>query len=143
MKKTSNTTKAPAPASKSTRSKSTTPTAKVASTAKKSAAAPASTAAAAKPVAAKSPAADPAMTKIRATIDVGFGNSLFIRGEGAGLSWSQGRLMQCAGAEEWLIELPASGGPVIFKFLRNDEAWSVGDDYRAAAGEDTSFAPFF
>ena len=142
MKKTSKTTtKAPAPASKSKRSKSSTPTAKIASLVSASSA-PVSTAADVSALAAV-PVPGPVTTKIRATVDVGFGNALFVRGEGAGLNWSKGLALQCVSADEWLLELPESSGPIVFKFLLNDKEWCVGDDYRIAAGGESTFAPVF
>src|SRR4030095_613806 len=35
------------------------------------------------------------VTILEAKIDVGYGNTLFIRGEGPGLSWAQGTPMTC------------------------------------------------
>lgn len=136
MKKTSKPIKTPAPASKSKRSKSSTPTAKAASPIRAS---PAPIAKAAAPA----PVAAPATIKIRATVDVGFGNALFVRGEGAGLSWDKGVPLQCIAAEEWCLELPATSDPVVFKFLLNDESWCVGEDYSVAAGTEMTFAPVF
>src|SRR5262245_18623488 len=56
-----------------------------------------------KPVASK-----PVLTTITARYDVGFGNSLFIRGEGPGLSWDQGITMECLGNDLWRIVLAES-----------------------------------
>jgi PTS HPr component phosphorylation site len=42
------------------------------------------------------------MTIIEAKMDVGFGNALFIRGQGAGLSWDKGQPMNCADGTTWM-----------------------------------------
>ena len=88
-------------------------------------------------------ASKPLVTTITARINVGFGNALFLRGEGAGLSWDRGVQMTCVSANEWLITLPESARPVVFKFLINDSAWSTGSDYSAVPGTSTLLTPAF
>lgn len=82
-------------------------------------------------------------TAITALIDVGFGNSLFIRGEGAGLSWDKGVPLDCVADDKWSITLGESGRPVVFKFLINDTAWSAGEDYTVAPGTSITVTPVF
>jgi hypothetical protein len=84
-----------------------------------------------------------ALTTISARIDVGFGNSLYLRGEGPGLSWDRGVLMECTGDDRWTYAVPESIQPVVFKFLINDMTWSNGEDYTAKPGSTTVFAPLF
>lgn len=80
---------------------------------------------------------------IRALVDVGFGNHLYIRGDGAGLSWDVGQPMACLGAQEWQWTTSSAVRPVPFKVLVNDQIWSVGDDYIATPGEITVVEPGF
>ncbi len=80
---------------------------------------------------------------ITAQIDVGFGNQLFIRGEGAGLSWNSGLQMECAFDDQWTIKLTPAYGPVSFKFLLNDLSWSDGENYIAHPGGVLVLAPSF
>lgn len=136
MKKTSKTTTttlatpAPSPAKKSV---SKAPKAKA--PAKKSA-----------PVAAPAVKAAPAVsssTKILAKIDVGFGNTLYIRGEGPGLSWEKGVPLDCVADDQWAITLSETARPIVFKFLINDLTWSTGDDYLALSGSTTELTPTF
>lgn len=94
-------------------------------------------------VAAKSAASKPRPTVITAKIDIGFGNALFIRGEGAGLSWDRGLPMANLGHDTWQIELGESVRPVIFKFLVNDLSWSSGEDYALASGASEVLTPTF
>ena len=83
------------------------------------------------------------VTTISARIDVGFGNTLYLRGEGPGLSWERGEVMDCAGDDKWTIILRESDRPVVFKFLINDEVWSLGEDYIAKPGASVVFTPLF
>ena len=82
-------------------------------------------------------------TVITASIDVGFGNALYIRGEGAGLSWETGVLLECAKADCWSITLPETSKPIICKFLINDLTWSAGPDYTVVPGKKTVVTPTF
>lgn len=101
---------------------------------------------------APTPAAAPAIkavpstkvaTKIVAKIDVGFGNTLYIRGEGPGLDWEKGVPLDCVADDQWSLTLSATARPVVFKFLINDLTWSVGDDYLAQPGSTTELTPTF
>ena len=133
---TKKSTKSPAPATK---------TVKTATGAKGSravATAPARKAARpATPVKAVSP--KPAVTVISAKIDAGFGNALYVRGEGPGLSWDRGTLMNCIGDDEWQLTLGESSRPFTFKFLVNDLSWSAGPDYVMAGGTSLVVTPSF
>ncbi len=84
-----------------------------------------------------------AVTRITAAIDVGFGNSLYLRGEGGGLSWDKGVLLDCVSDESWTITLAESTKPIECKFLLNDVAWSVGNDYIVPAGSSVVLKPTF
>lgn len=88
----------------------------------------------------KAPAKKAGATTVVAKVDVGFGNSLFVRGEGAGLSWDQGVAMTNDGSDEWTIEL---SGKAEFKLLRNDTDWCYGENFVASAGKKTVVAPVF
>jgi hypothetical protein len=83
------------------------------------------------------------LTTITAKIDIGFGNKLWIRGDGPGLSWEKGLVMDCVADDKWSIALSDAGAPVVFKFLVNDLSWSTGDDYIAQPGATLAVAPTF
>jgi hypothetical protein len=134
MKKTTKTEKTPAPATKLT----------APAPARKSPVAPkirksAATSQDAPAILAKPKAAGVA---IKAKIDVGFGNTLFIRGSGAGLSWNKGTALACVAPDAWSIVLAAEG-LVSFKFLLNDQKWSTGKDYVASPGDTVTVTPAF
>lgn len=85
----------------------------------------------------------PVKTTISARIDVGFGNALFLRGEGAGLNWEQGLAMECVQDNLWRIVLAESARAYTFKFLINDTTWSAGPDFTAACGTSITLTPEF
>jgi hypothetical protein len=147
-KTTTKSTKSPAPATKTTAAKPTAATKTVRGAAVRTATptpvamlAP-SPAPAAKP-AVKVVAPKPIVTTITARVDVGFGNALYIRGEGAGLSWEKGLPMECIGNDLWQIVLEESARAYTFKFLVNDATWSTGPDYSAACGTSIALTPEF
>jgi hypothetical protein len=82
-------------------------------------------------------------TTIIAQIDIGFGNALYVRGEGPGLSWDRGVLMACLADNRWQAVLGESARPVVFKFLVNDLTWSAGEDYTVASGRSVTLTPVF
>jgi hypothetical protein len=95
------------------------------------------------PAPVKKPAAQPTRTTIVANIDVGFGNALYIRGEGPGLSWEKGLVMDCVSDAQWIVTISDAVGPIVFKFLRNDVTWCVGIDYTVEPGASITLEPAF
>jgi len=83
------------------------------------------------------------VTTISANIDVGFGNSLYLRGEGPGLSWDKGVRMECVADDRWSLALGDAERPFVFKFLVNDEKWSSGPDFTISAGTSVTLTPTF
>jgi hypothetical protein len=79
---------------------------------------------------------------IEARIDVGFGNSLYLRGEGHGLSWNQGIPLTCVGGSMWKWSGEA-GEKFKFKLLLNDLVWAKGEDLVVKPGERLQVAPAF
>jgi hypothetical protein len=91
----------------------------------------------------KTVATKPVVTAITAKIDVGFGNALYVRGEGPGLNWTQGVPMTCIGDDAWSITLGESARGYTLKFLINDSVWSVGPDFNVASGQVVTYSPGF
>lgn len=145
MKKTAKKTIAPVTPVTSTATKSP---AKVASVAVATGTAPAgpvkaAAPAPAKPVAAKtSIVTSAAPITIEAKIDVGFGNNLYVRGQGAGLSWDQGTPLECVDSQTWRLTVPAKD-KLQFKVLLNDSVWAKGEDLVAAPGKKVEVVPAF
>jgi hypothetical protein len=117
MKKNMKTVTPPAPATKSTAKKTAAPAVK-------------------KTVAPKPP------TIITVHADVGFGNTLYLRGDGPGLSWEKGVPLDCVADDKWSLTIEHSA-PLAFKVLLNDLTWSAGEDYTATPGESVEIKPEF
>jgi hypothetical protein len=92
---------------------------------------------------AKKKMSEPPATFISAQINIGFGNHLYVRGEGPGLSWDHGIAMDCTGADLWTTSIKNAATPVIFKVLVNDLTWSAGDDFVAQPGQSLTITPTF
>lgn len=83
------------------------------------------------------------VTTIVAQIDVGFGNTLFLRGEGPGLSWEAGVPLDCVADDKWSITIANVDKPVVFKLLINDLTWCAGDDFVVQPGSEAVLTPVF
>jgi hypothetical protein len=105
--------------------------------------APAKPAAKATPVKASATKPVAKKTTIVAQVDVGWGNSLHLRGQGGGLSWDVGVLMTCKKDSEWVWSAPASAGTITFKFVRNDLHWALGPNQTVRAGATSVSTPDF
>lgn len=92
-------------------------------------------AAATKKPAAKAAPAKLKLTRIVAHVDVGWGKQLYIRGEGAGLSWEQGIPMLCENDTEWHWVAETDVCPISFKFLIDDKVWALGENITINAGD--------
>ena len=86
--------------------------------------------------------ASPQNTTIEARIDVGFGNNLFARGRGAGLSWDRGTPLTCVDGQTWRLAV-AGKETVTFKLLLNDIVWAQGGDIVVAPGQRVEVTPSF
>ena len=91
----------------------------------------------------KAPAKKVEKTSIIARVDVGFGNSLYVRGEGAGLSWDKGVQLDNVSPYEWAFSSTQAKGEVTFKFLINDEIWAEGENITVAPGGTSISSPVF
>jgi hypothetical protein len=99
------------------------------------------------PVKSAAPAKSPIVTAaapitIEAKIDVGFGNNLFVRGQGEGLSWDRGIPLENVDSKTWRLTVPAKD-KVQFKLLINDAVWCKGEDLVAAPGKKVEVTPAF
>ena len=86
---------------------------------------------------------EPPATFISAKIDIGFGNHLYIRGTGPGLSWDHGLAMDCVGAGLWTTTVKNATVPVTFKVLVNDLSWSTDNDFVVEPGQSVTVVPAF
>ena len=123
----------------------------------KTTATPSRAAAKAKPVTAPSKPAQTALAKkmpdyflpatkrtlIIAHVNVGWGNTIYMRGDGGGLSWDVGAPMVCLADDQWVWSYPENQAPREFKFLRNDQDWALGENHVVSREEILGFAPQF
>lgn len=91
----------------------------------------------------KQPAPVAAATEVEARIDVGLGNTLFIRGQGDGLSWDKGTPLTCKEASRWVWSTLSASERVVFKLLLNDIIWSQGEDMVVQPGKRIEVVPRF
>jgi hypothetical protein len=84
-----------------------------------------------------------ALTRIVATVDVGFGHTLSVRGDAEPLSWERGWWAWPAAADRWELVLTEVDGDFAFKTLVDDGTWQVGDDVAGAAGTEVEVQPSF
>ncbi len=82
------------------------------------------------------------LTTVVAKVDIGWGNHLYIRGEGSGLSWDTGTLMDWS-EDGWLWTSTQATGPVQFKVLINDDIWAEGENSTVANGGTCIISPSF
>ncbi len=92
---------------------------------------------------AKKKRSEPPATFISAKTDIGFGNHLYLRGDGPGLSWDHGVAMDCAGTGLWTATVRNAAMPVTFKVLVNDLTWCAGEDFVAQPGQSVTVTPTF
>jgi hypothetical protein len=81
-------------------------------------------------------------TTIEAHIDVGFGNQLYVRGQGPGLSWERGVPLKNVDPNTWQWSAAATD-KLTFKLLINDSVWAQGADVTAAPGQKVEITPSF
>ncbi|MBC2594717.1 hypothetical protein H5P28_10640 [Ruficoccus amylovorans] len=82
------------------------------------------------------------LTTIIAKVDIGWGNNLYVRGEGGGMSWEKGLLMDCVDGD-WTWSTTSAKGGLTFKFLINDEIWAEGENLTVAANGTSVTSPTF
>jgi len=123
----------PKPAKKATTKKTTKKTVK-----KKAPEAPASTKKASEP----STSSTPPLTTIVADLDVGWGNAIYLRGEGGPLRWDRGIQMDCADGK-WTWSTTEAKDGLEFKFVLNDKLWAKGENMSVDAGSTAVLRPAF
>jgi hypothetical protein len=65
-------------------------------------------------------------TRLIVTAYIGIGNRLFIRGDGAGLSWEKGSPLQFVSIGKWRWETDDASAPLTVKLLKNDQVEASG-----------------
>lgn len=83
------------------------------------------------------------ITTIVIHYDVGYENQLFIRGNGAELSWDKGILLKNIQSNEWIWETTASFDEIEFKVLINDSCYEQGANHQTTCGSTLHYSPDF
>jgi hypothetical protein len=104
---------------------------------------PASAAGIPEPAASRRGTVLPSLTVIAARSDIGYGNKMFLRGTGPGLSWESGIPMVNTDSDLWTLDILGATGTIYCKFLINDETWSAGPDYMLEPGSQLEVTPLF
>lgn len=80
---------------------------------------------------------------IQVNYDVGFNNTLYIRGSGGPLSWEKGLPLENVGASNWTWSTDQVNSPVEFKLLINDELYETGENRHLEVGVTLNITPQF
>jgi hypothetical protein len=83
-------------------------------------------------------------TGLIATAYIGIGNKLYVRGEGAGLSWDRGQPMDFLAIGRWgWTASGESAEPITYRIYRNDEEPALDEPAVIEPGETKQVAPRF
>lgn len=82
-------------------------------------------------------------TRIIVKYDVGFNNSIYLRGDGADLSWERGIMLKNVKSDEWIWETNIPFTKCEFKVLINDRQYELGENHRLQCGTSFEYTPNF
>lgn len=82
-------------------------------------------------------------TRIIVKYDVGFNNSIYLRGDGADLSWERGIMLKNVKSDEWIWETNVPFTKCEFKVLINDRQYELGENHRLQCGTSFEYTPSF
>jgi len=82
------------------------------------------------------------MATVEVTLDSGFGNSVFLRGSGGGLTWERGILLDCIDGKTWRWSGMIKD-PITVRALLNDCLGSAGSDVLIQPGQKVEIKPSF
>lgn len=83
------------------------------------------------------------LTRINVKFDVGFNNSIYLRGEGADLSWDRGIMLKNTKPDEWMWETTVPFTKCEFKVLINDRQYELGENHHLQCGSSIEYTPNF
>lgn len=83
------------------------------------------------------------LTRVVIQCDIGFNNSIFIRGSGANLSWDKGIMLLNTRPDEWVWETDKSFNSCEFKVLINDSQYEQGDNHTLTCEKNLEYKPRF
>ncbi len=83
------------------------------------------------------------VTRIIVKYDVGFNNSVYLRGDGADLCWDRGIMLKNVKSDEWIWETNVPFNKCEFKVLINDRQYELGENHRLLCGTSFEYTPNF
>lgn len=83
------------------------------------------------------------LTRVVVHCDVGFNNGVFIRGNGANLSWDKGIMLQNIRPDEWVWETDQLFHSCEFKVLINDAKYEQGNNHTLTCKNSVEYTPCF
>lgn len=82
-------------------------------------------------------------THVTIKYDVGYANTLYLRGEGANLRWDKGIPLTNVSANEWIWETNLPFNTCEFKVLINDKQYEQGENHSVKCGAKLAYSPNF
>ena len=95
------------------------------------------------PALSRSAAEDPTSLTLIANLNVGIGNTPYVRGEGLGLSWTKGVPMSFMEIGKWEWKVEDADEPAVVRVFKNDKNSAYGDDIEISVGEVVEIYPQF
>jgi hypothetical protein len=83
------------------------------------------------------------LTVLEAKVEVQPGDTLYIRGDGAGLSWKKGQPLTRGFGGRWIWTHNQVKGFLVVRLLLNDRVWERGREIALEAGKMFEVAPAF
>lgn len=82
-------------------------------------------------------------TRLTIKMDCGFGNELYIRGDGAGLNWTKGAKLKNIDSTTWIWETDRPFTHCYVKILINDDHYENGENHLIKHGAHVTYTPAF
>lgn len=83
------------------------------------------------------------MTRVVVKYDIGFSNTMYIRGKGGNLSWDKGIPLKNTKNDEWVWETDLNFSNAEFKVLINDKIYEAGYNHTLQSGSTLEYTPQF
>ncbi len=91
----------------------------------------------------KRPASSPVSLSLVAVVNVGIGNTPYVRGDGPGLSWTEGVPMRFLEIGKWEWTIENADEPAVIQIFKNDEISAFGEEVCVGVGERVEIHPKF
>jgi len=82
-------------------------------------------------------------TRVVVKYDVGFHNTIYLRGKGLNLNWDKGTPLKNVKPDEWVWETETPFTTCEFKALINDKRYEQGENHTLTCGATVQYTPKF